>query len=128
MTKLMKMLWKDEGGFILSTEAMILWTIVVLGMVVGLVAVRDAAVTELTEVANTILTFDQTYGYDGAILYTNGAAMTGEVAMVSGSQATDYPGTTGGVVTTPTWFGLGSSGVQIPVQWNQQNVISISVP
>ncbi len=69
MKQLLKKLWNDQGGFILSTEAMILWTIVVLGMVVGLVAVRDASVNELTEVGNAIMSFDQSFQYGSVESY-----------------------------------------------------------
>jgi hypothetical protein len=92
MKKFFHKLWNDEGGFILSTEAMILWTITVLGLIVGLVAVRDATVTELTEVANTILTFDQSYQYEG-ILLANQPGTTAAIVLTTGSSAQDNPGT-----------------------------------
>jgi hypothetical protein len=116
------MLWNDEGGFILSTEAMILWTIAVLGMTTGLVAVRNATVTELTEVANTITTFDQSYSYQGVAL----VGPNGPSAFVAGSNALDTPGTSGG--NTPTWFGLGATGSPSVTQLTYPNVVSISSP
>src|SRR6266852_3804898 len=94
MKNLMKRLWSDEGGFILSTEAMILWTITVLGLIVGLVAIRDATVTELTEVANAIVSFDQSFTYGGLQLNgnLNGGPVTIEIVKTNGSNAQDYPG------------------------------------
>jgi hypothetical protein len=125
MKRLMQRLWNDEGGFILSTEAMILWTITVLGLIVGLAAVRDAAVTELIEVANTILTFDQSYQY-ATLSLTNqpqGSAPSnnpGDSAFTSGSAAQDSPGTNlNGTGAPYTWYGvvgtnLGASPMNAP--------------
>ncbi len=118
------MLWNDEGGFILSTEAMILWTIVVLGMTTGLVAIRNATLIELTEVANTVTTFDQSYSYPGVALVSPNRTS----ALVAGSNALDSPGTSGGNSTTPTWFSLGNTGSPQVIQSNYPNIVSISSP
>jgi hypothetical protein len=128
MSQLMKKLWNDQDGFILSTEAMILWTIVVLGMVVGLVAIRDAAVTELIEVANCILTFDQSYTYSNLNL-TNGGHYdsNGEVAQTNGSTATDFPGTTNVAPPNSTWYGVSATGVLV-APTSQANIISVLAP
>ncbi len=132
MKKLFQKLWNDEGGFILSTEAMILWTIVILGMVTGLVAVRDAAVTELTEVGNAILTFDQSYSYQGVILLVNNGNPGGGQfeAMTNGSNAQDYAGTTGGAAgaTATTWLSLTSTGESAISPNTQLNYISVYTP
>jgi hypothetical protein len=128
MKKLFQKLWDDQGGFILSTEAMILWTIVVLGMVTGLVAVRDAAVLELTEVANAIVTFDQSYGYQGVILNLNNPLFPPIEAQTNGSNAQDYAGTTGGLPPVPTWYTLSQTGEAIPAANTALNIISIDSP
>jgi hypothetical protein len=125
MKKILQKLWNDQGGFILSTEAMILWTIVVLGMVTGLVAVRDAAVLELTEVANAIVTFDQSYGYQGVILNTSNPGIE---AQTNGSNAQDFAGTTGGLPPVPTWYTLSQTGEAIPAPNTALNIISIDSP
>ena len=39
---MLKRLWLDEGGAVLSTELILLLVITVIGMVVGLTALRDA--------------------------------------------------------------------------------------
>jgi hypothetical protein len=120
MSKFLMMLWNDEGGFILSTEAMILWTIAVLGATTGLVAVRNATVTELTEVANTITTFDQSYGYPGiSVVSSNGSPSS----FVAGSNAVNTPLTPG-----PARYSLITTGSPLPTQTNYPNIISISSP
>ena len=46
--------WSDEAGFIVSTELILIATILVIGMLVGLVSVRDQVVQELADVAEAI--------------------------------------------------------------------------
>lgn len=58
-------LWKDEAGFVVSAELIFVATILVIGLVTGWVAIRDAVTSELTEVAQAISAVDQTYSYTG---------------------------------------------------------------
>jgi hypothetical protein len=55
----------DEAGFIISAELVLITTIVVLGMVVGLTAVRDAVTNELNDVAHAFGAVSQTYHVAG---------------------------------------------------------------
>jgi len=59
-------LWRDEAGFVVSTELVLIATIVVIGLIAGLTTVRDAVVTELADVADAISEVDQSYSY-GAV-------------------------------------------------------------
>lgn len=65
MRSLFSRLWNDDAGFIVSAELLFLFTITVLGLLVGWVSVRNAVVTELVEVANAIQSLDQSYSYLG---------------------------------------------------------------
>jgi hypothetical protein len=65
MNSLMVRLWNDDAGYLLSAESVFLFTIVVLGLLTGWVAIRNSVVSELTEVANAISAVDQTYAYSG---------------------------------------------------------------
>ena len=58
---MLKQLWNDAAGFIISTELLLIFTILVLGLVVGLVNVRNAVLSELTEVAAAIVSLNQSY-------------------------------------------------------------------
>ncbi len=58
-------LWQDDGGALLATEWVIVATILVIGIIPGLIAVRQGAVTELVEYANALLGLDQSYGFTG---------------------------------------------------------------
>ena len=52
--KIYQILWNDENGFVVSSELILIATILVIAMVVGLQTVRDAVLQELGDVANAI--------------------------------------------------------------------------
>lgn len=58
---------RKEGGFVLTSELVLIVTILVLGMIVGLVTMRDALTAEMGDVAEAVGTLDQGYCYDGLI-------------------------------------------------------------
>ncbi len=58
-------LWNDEAGFVVSSELVLIATILVIGMITGLVTVRDQVVQELADVAGAISDVDQSYAYTG---------------------------------------------------------------
>ncbi len=63
--QLVKDLWQDEHGLILSAEAVTIGTVGVLGAVVGLNMASTAVDEELKEFAFAIRSLDQSYGYVG---------------------------------------------------------------
>jgi hypothetical protein len=65
MNPLLIDLLEDEAGFLLSAELVVVATVLVLGMTTALVAVRDSVTAELTDVANSIRSLDQSYYYSG---------------------------------------------------------------
>jgi len=65
MRNLLKRMWNDDAGFIVSAELVFIFTIMVLGLLVGWVHVRNAVATELTDVANAIAALDQSYTFAG---------------------------------------------------------------
>jgi hypothetical protein len=58
-------LWGDDGGALLASEWVFVATILVLGAITGLVAVRQAAIKELHDLANAHLAQNQTYSFGG---------------------------------------------------------------
>ena len=62
---MLQRLWKDDAGFVVSTELVLVATILVIGMVVGLATVRNAVVQELGDVAQAIGNINQSYSYEG---------------------------------------------------------------
>ena len=65
MFSLISRLWSDDAGFIVSAELVLVATIVVIGMITGLVAIRKDVTSELTEVGQALAAIDQGYNYSG---------------------------------------------------------------
>jgi len=56
---------KKEAGFIVSAELVLIATILVIGLIVGMVAIRDAVTAEMHDVAEAIGMLDQSYTFTG---------------------------------------------------------------
>jgi hypothetical protein len=61
MTSILKRLWQDDRGFLMSTELVFLATITVIGILVGLVIWRDGLVQELGDTGAAIGQLNQSY-------------------------------------------------------------------
>ena len=57
----MKTLWNDEAGVILSAELVLICTILVLGMIVGLVELQCSIVAELSDLSSAFGNLNQSY-------------------------------------------------------------------
>jgi len=64
---MLKRLWNEEAGAIVSAEIMLVASILVIGVIVGLKSVRDAVVTELADVAQALSNVNQSYSYSGTM-------------------------------------------------------------
>ena len=62
----MRKLFKDEAGFVISAELVLVLTIAVLGMVVGLAAVRDGVLNEMNDLSHAFGAIDQSFSFTGA--------------------------------------------------------------
>jgi Flp pilus assembly pilin Flp len=78
--KMLNRLWNDEAGFIVSSELVLVATVLVLGMIVGISSVRNAVVQELADVAAAIGKVNQSYSF---------SAVTGHNSSTAGSQYVD---------------------------------------
>ena len=58
-------LWADEAGFIISAELCLVATIVVIGLIVGLVTVRNQVVQEVISVGEAVGTINTSYAICG---------------------------------------------------------------
>lgn len=65
LMKMMQRLWRDESGVILSAELVLIGTILVIGMIVGLVELQCAVVGELSDLGDAIGNLDQSYQTSG---------------------------------------------------------------
>lgn len=78
--KVFATLWKDEAGFVVSSELVLIATTLVIGMLVGLTTVRDQVVQELADVAGAMGDVNQSYSF---------TAVTGHTSSTAGSDYTD---------------------------------------
>lgn len=62
---MLKTLWNDEAGVILSAELVLVATILVLGMIVGLVELQCSIVSELSDLSSAFGNLDQSYKTSG---------------------------------------------------------------
>ncbi|HRA88087.1 MAG TPA: hypothetical protein PK992_08460 [Planctomycetaceae bacterium] len=68
---MLKTLWNDESGIIISAEIVLVGTILVLGMVVGLVELQCTVIGELSDLSSAFGNFDQSYQTSGMASYKN---------------------------------------------------------
>ncbi|MCX7423981.1 MAG: hypothetical protein NT013_31245 [Planctomycetia bacterium] len=61
----MRKLFNDQAGFVVSAELVLVLVIAVLGMVVGLTAVRDSISQELVDLSDAFGAVNQTYNVTG---------------------------------------------------------------
>ncbi len=62
----LRQLWADEAGFIISTELVLVATILVLSMVVGMKKISSQVLAEMSDVGNAIGFLVQDYSFAGA--------------------------------------------------------------
>jgi len=65
--KVARKIWNDEQGFVVSSELVLIATVVVIGLLTGLAAVRDALISELSDVAGAIQDINESYSIDGVV-------------------------------------------------------------
>jgi hypothetical protein len=58
-------LWKDDCGALIATEWVFVATILVLGIITGLIMVRQAVISELGDFANALLSLNQSFSFSG---------------------------------------------------------------
>ena len=69
MFKPLRTLWRDEAGFILSAELILIATVVTLALVVGLAEVSNAVNNEMGDMAGAVEGLSQDVWYEGAEPY-----------------------------------------------------------
>lgn len=73
----LRRLGREDDGFVVTIELILITTIVVLGLIAGLAVVRDAIVAELSDVAGSIQELNQSYRYSAATGPAGGSAGSG---------------------------------------------------
>lgn len=70
---------RKQAGFVMTTELVLLSTVMVVGLVAGMVTMRDALTAEMEDVAEAIGHLDQTYAFNGIVNGQKTAAIEGSV-------------------------------------------------
>ncbi len=86
MKNMFRSFLRSEEGFVLSTEAVLIGTILVLGMIVGLAEIRNAVVQELGDYSQAVAMLSQDYAFT-SVSSTNNPG----VIATAGSQFSDSP-------------------------------------
>jgi hypothetical protein len=58
-------LWNDDRGAVLATEWLLITTVLVLGLIPGLIAIRQGLLAEMGDIATATSDLDQSYGFTG---------------------------------------------------------------
>jgi hypothetical protein len=87
---------KKQSGFIVTMELLVLSAILVLGLIVGMVDVRDSMLAELGDLSESIGALNQAYTIDGVSNAANTAATSGSQWL----DAEDNAGLTGAIDAT----------------------------
>jgi len=108
MRKLLAKCWSDDAGAVIATEFLFLATILVVGLVSGLTAVRNAVNSEMTELANSILALNHGYSIPGQVGACGGFS--------EGTTVIDFPGFEGCPINTTPNFPVTLSPCNLPCQ------------
>lgn len=124
MSRLWDRLWRDEAGVIISAELVLILTIVVIGVLVGLVQLRSAIVTELHDIGVAFSHLNQSFAFTG---FRGNAKWWGwkQTSWTAGSSFFDiYDGTTA-LISTDV---VGTAGPYPPAAVGVGGVCNRAVP
>src|SRR5437773_612144 len=85
---LLQRMWGDDGGYIISTEMLLIFVILVLGLIAGMANLRMAIVNELTESAQAILGLSQAYTISGLTGCSGSSAASGMTDSIGSTSLT----------------------------------------
>ncbi len=110
-----KRFWKNESGAVLSTELVLVSTIVSLGMITGLKSLADNVNGELSDLGAAIHSVNQGYSFNGlSASGTSGTSGNSVVAKTFGSSYT-VPNTSATTAGSPAASPMQSTGVSVAV-------------
>ena len=104
-----KRFWRDDCGVISTTDLILLTTILGIGIIVGLVSLRNQVVQEFGDLGSAVGSLNQSYSYTGRTIdsYDGPPPISVGPHTVAGSSFTDQTnvggvGNGGGIDVTPT--------------------------
>ena len=112
MRHLLSKFWKNDGGFIISTEALFILTILILGLVAGWSALRGSLLQEYGETAEAVAGLNQSYFLGDT---TNMQGGSGATQTFDSGASGNVPYTTTNGAAPLTGVGLGAGTVNTTV-------------
>ncbi|MDY0168267.1 MAG: hypothetical protein RBS80_17090 [Thermoguttaceae bacterium] len=88
---LLKRFWRDQRGFVATTDLILIFSIAVLGTIVGLATLRNSVVQEFGDLATAIGSLNQSYEFDESEYEADPGDPNSFRAWVAGSDYTDNP-------------------------------------
>jgi Flp pilus assembly pilin Flp len=88
MHQMIRKLWNDDQGALIASEWLFIATIMVIGLVVGLVYIRNAVTSKLSEFAQAIMYVNVGYQYPGL---DGKFSASGALATTPGATVRNYP-------------------------------------
>lgn len=76
----LRTLWSDEAGFVVSSELVLVATLLVVGLIVGLSEVQHAVVAELNDVADAVGSVNQSFQFAGLSSRKSNGSVKGAMA------------------------------------------------
>jgi hypothetical protein len=92
MRLMLSRLWQDDGGAVLAIEFILFVVILLFGLIVGYVALRNAAVAEMSGLADAVADLSVCFSFSG---------LTNCESSVCGSLVIPFPSTTINAGKTP---------------------------
>jgi Flp pilus assembly pilin Flp len=89
---MLRELWVDESGVIISAELVLILTILAIGLIAGLTTLRDALLTELADVGQSVSNANQSFVIGAAQAHTS---FTAGSLFTDALDFGDGPGVTG---------------------------------
>jgi Flp pilus assembly pilin Flp len=88
MSSLLRRLWSDDRGAVISTELVLVIGILIFGIIPGLVALRNSINAALGTIGNTLIDLTPSFTYSG---YQIGGNATRPIAAVQGYEVDSIP-------------------------------------
>lgn len=92
MNSMLRRLWSDDRGAVISTEMVLIIGILIFGVIPGLVALRNAIVSSLGTMGNVLSSITPSFTFSGFSI--GGALGGGTIAQIQGYQLDGGSGNT----------------------------------
>lgn len=87
MTRLLRRLWDDDDGVVLSVELILILAVIVFGIIPGVVALRNSLIASMATTGNMLMRVTPSFTYSG---YAITDALGGQTIAQIGGLAVTY--------------------------------------